>query len=275
VDEMTQDIKGLDGWIKFFETAEIPILKRTIRELAVLQADPENLSVRAVTDVISHDPLMTVILLRYLQQHKHNTQLNEVVQIEQALMMLGMQTFFEKVEPQLAVEEILDGRTFELTNLLQAVRRAIQAAHYAKEWAVRLQDLHFDEIRIAALLHNFAEILMWCYASEEMAQVRHLQQNDKALRTRDAQKQIFGFKLSDLQLALARSWGLPELLIGFMNRDDGHGRQMRNLVLAVNLARHVSNGWDDAALPDDYKQIGELLGLPAEQVRQLIHVQPS
>ncbi len=272
---MEQNIKGLDGWIKFFETADIPILKRTVRELAVLQADAENLSVRAVTDVISHDPLMTVILLRYLQQHKHNTQLNEVVQIEQALMMLGMQTFFEKVEPELVVEEMLDGRMFELTNLLQTVRRAIQAAHYAKEWAVRLQDLHFDEIRIAALLHNFAEILMWCYAPEEMTQVRHLQQKDKALRSRDAQKEIFGFKLSDLQLALAKSWGLPELLIGFMNRNDGHGRQMRNLVLAVNLTRHSSNGWNDAALPDDYKQIGELLSMSAEQVQQLVHGQAN
>lgn len=272
---MEQKISGLDSWIKFFETADIPILKRTVRELAVLQGDPDNLSIRAVTDVIAHDPLMTVILLRYLQRHKRNTQLNEVVQIEQALMMLGMQTFFEKVEPRLVIEEMLHGQLFELTNLLQTVRRANQAAHYAKDWAVRLQDLHFDEIRIAALLHNFAEILMWCYAPAEMTQVRHLQQQDKSLRSREAQKQILGFKLSDLQLALAKSWGLPELLIGFMNRDDSQRRQMRNIVLAINLTRHSANGWNDAALPDDYKQIGELLTMSAHQVEQLVQAQAS
>ncbi len=35
--------------------------------------------------------------------------------------------------------------------------------------------------------------------------------------------------------------------------------RVRNVQLAVNLARHSANGWDDAALPDDYKDIGELL----------------
>lgn len=270
---MEQKISGLENWIKFFETADIPILKRTVRDLAVLQEDAENLSVRGVTDAIAHDPLMTVVLLRYLQQHKRNTQLNEVVQIEQALMMLGMQTFFQKVEPKLVIEDMLHGNLIALTHLLHTVRRATQAAHYAKDWAVRLQDLHFDEIRIAALLHNFAEILMWCYAPEQMTQVRALQQKDKALRSRDAQKQVLGFKLSDMQMALAKSWGLPELLIGFMSREDSQQRNMRNIVLAINLARHAANGWDDAALPDDYKEIGALLNMPAQQVEHLVRGQ--
>lgn len=273
VDIMEHKISGLDGWIKFFETAAIPILKRTVRELGNLQADADNLSVRAVTEVVAHDPLMIVILLRYLQQHKRHTQQNEVVQIEQALMMLGMQTFFHKVQPKQIIEEMLRGDLVALANLLQTVRRANQAALYAKDWAVRLQDLHFDEIRVAALLHNFAEILMWCYAPTEMAQVRFLQKRDKALRSRDAQKQVLGFRLSELQLALAKSWGLPELLIDFMNREDTQQRKMRNIVLAINLARHSANGWDDAALPDDYKEIGTLLNMSAQQVEYMVRGQ--
>ena len=272
---MEQKISGLEAWIKYFETADIPLLKRTHRDLAVLQEDADHLSVRAVTEVISHDPLMTVTLLRYLQKHKRDTQLNEVVQIEQALMMLGMQTFFAKVEPRLVVEEMLHGQIPALMGLLHTVHRATQAAYYAKDWAVRLQDLHFDEIRIAALLHNFAEILMCCYAPAEMAQVAALQQADKALRSRDAQIQVLGFKLSDLQLALAKSWGLPELLINFMNRTDSQQRKMRNIVLAINLARHADKGWDDAALPDDYKEIGEMLNMPAQQVEHLVRGQAN
>jgi HD-like signal output (HDOD) protein len=268
---MEQKISGLDAWIRFFETAEIPILKRTMRELALLQEDAERLSVRAVTDVISHDPLMTVILLRYLQQHKHNRQLNEVVQIEQALLMLGMQTFFAKVEPELVIEDMLHGQIPALTGLLQTVRRANQAAYYAKDWAVRLQDLHFDEIRIAALLYNFVEILMWCYNPAQMMQVHDLQRQDKTLRNRDAQRQIFGFKLSDLQLALAKLWGLPELLIGFMNRDDSQRRQMRNIVLAINLTRRTANGWDGVNLSEDYKMIGELLNVSPQQAESIVH----
>lgn len=267
---MEHKISGLEGWIKHFETAAIPILKRTVRELGHLQTDADNLSVRAVSEVVAHDPLMVVVLVRYLQQHKRHTQQNEVVQIEQALLMLGMQTFFHKVQPKQIIEEMLSGNLIALASLLQTVRRANQAALYAKDWAVRLQDLHFDEIRIAALLHNFAEILMWCYAPAEMTHVRQLQKQDKALRSRDAQMQVLGFKLSELQLALAQAWGLPELLIGFMNREDSQQRKMRNVVLAINLARHSANGWDDAALPDDYKEIGALLNMSVQQVEYMV-----
>ena len=45
---------------------------------------------------------------------------------------------------------------------------------------------------------------------------------------------------------------------------------MRNVVLSVNLARHLANGWDDAALPDDYKDIGQLLGMQPENVLIMI-----
>jgi hypothetical protein len=54
--------------------------------------------------------------------------------------------------------------------------------------------------------------------------------------------------------------------------DDENAKQprVRNVELAVNLARHSANGWDDAALPDDYKDIGELLRTPAEQVMVMV-----
>ncbi len=267
---MEAEISGIDGWVKFLQTAEIPMLKRTARSLALLQADIDRVSVRAVTEEVTHDPLLTVTLLRYLQQHKRNTQLNEVVQIEQALLMLGMQTFFDKVRPVLTIESMLAGRVAAMTGLLHAVQRATRVARYAKEWAVHLQDLHFDEIHIAALLYNFAGILMWCYAPEAMLRVQAMLEREPGLRTRDAQKQVFGFSLFELQLELAKTWALPEILVALMHGDNANQRQVRIIELAINLTRHVANGWDDPALPEDYKEIGELLNLRVEQVEALV-----
>jgi hypothetical protein len=39
---------------------------------------------------------------------------------------------------------------------------------------------------------------------------------------------------------------------------------------AVNLARHSANGWDDPALPYDYRMIGELLQQWPEFVRRSV-----
>lgn len=47
-------------------------------------------------------------------------------------------------------------------------------------------------------------------------------------------------------------------------------QRVRNVILAVNLARHSANGWDDAALPDDYEDIAKLLHLQASEVMIIV-----
>ncbi len=267
------EITGLEGWKMFLSKAEIPVLKQTARDLTTLFEDVDKLSAREVSAVIARDPLMTVKLLRYLQQHKHHTQKHEVLEVEQALLMLGVEAFFRKIPPQPLMDEVLRSHMGALVHLLHVAHRAQRAASYAFDWAVRLRDLHFEEVRIAALLHDLAEMLMWCFAPSEMLKIHALQQQDKTLRSRAAQEQVLGFALVDLQLALAQEWKLPQLLMTLMNDEHAQEARVRNVVLAVNLARHSANSWDDAALPDDYKEIGELLSLPAEEVMIMIGVE--
>ncbi len=262
----TAEKRSLQDWATFLGHAEIPVLARTAQDLADLRKNEELLSARNVSRVVLRDPLMTVKLLHYLQQHKHKRQSAEVIQVEQAVLMLGMDPFYNNVHPQPAIETLLEGQPEALENLMRVIQRAQRAANYAVEWAIRLNDMHFDEVYIAALLHDLAEFLLWCFAPEDMLQIRNAQQNDKSLRSRAAQEMVLGFHISALQLLLAQQWSLPTLLASLM--DDAHAQQVRvrNVVLAVNLARHSANGWDDAALPDDYQEISELLHLPVAQV---------
>lgn len=255
----------LKQWVAKLSSADIPVLKQTARDLATLHEDERKLSARSVENAIAADPMMTVKLLRYLQQHKRRSQTNEVVQVEQALIMLGVEVFYTKVPASLLVQDVLAGQTEALIQLLHVIHRGHRASNYARDWAIRLNNMHFEEVRIAALLHDLAEMLMWCFAPQDMLKIRAMQQKDKTLRSRAVQEQVLGFALSDLQQELIKEWSLPQLLLTLM--DDGNARQtqVRNVVLAVNLARHSANGWNDAALPDDYKELGELLRIsPAD-----------
>lgn len=260
------DNKELERWVSVLSRADLPVLKQTARDLAALREDEDRLTAGSIANVIARDPMMTVKLLRYLQQHKHRAQTAEVVQVEQALLMLGVEPFFNNVSPQPVAEDMLKSHIVALPPMLRVVHRSHRASEYAKDWAVRLRDLHYEEVRIAALLHDISEILMWCFAPEQMLKMRDMQQKDKALRSRDVQQQVLGFVLPDLQRELAVQWELPELLLTLMNDSSANQPRVRNVVLAVNLARHSANGWDDAALPDDYKDIAELLRIPAAQV---------
>ena len=266
------EARGLEYWVAILTRAELPVLKQTARDLNELRTNDEKLTANAVAAIIARDPIMTVKLLRYLQQHKHKVQTTEVIQVEQALLMLGIEPVFRKVAPEPLIEEALKLKTPALLQLLHTIHRSHLASEYAKDWAVRLRDLHYEEVRIAALLHDIAVILMWCFAPDEMLQIEKLRHQEPAVRTRVIQERVLGFSLYELQREIAIQWELPQLLLTLMNDSCAHMPRVRNVALAVNLVRHSANGWDDAALPDDYKDISNLLRLPVESVVEMIAV---
>lgn len=264
--------KSLESWVALMTHTEIPVLRQTARELSASQEDSENVSARGIADIIAVDPMMTVKLLCYLQNESCRGHKNEVMEVEQALLMMGVDAFFRHVPPQPPLDEVLRGQMAAMVCLLRVVNRSRRASAYALDWALKLRDLRFEEVRIAALLHDLAEMLMWCFASSEMLKIDGMMRHDKALRSHAAQRQVLGFTLDDLQLALAREWALPKLLLTLMDGHSAGQARVRNVVLAVNLARHSANGWDDAALPDDYKDIGALLDMKADDVMMMIGV---
>jgi HD-like signal output (HDOD) protein len=116
-------------------------------------------------------------------------------------------------------------------------------------------------IHEAALLHDFAEMLLWCHAPALAARIHDAQRVDPTLRSAAAQKQILGIELADLQQALMKAWHLPELLIRISDDRHVENPSVRNVVLAVRLARHTASGWSNAAIPDDIDDVARLLNL--------------
>lgn len=268
---LQQNQRKLSDWVNFLTTAEIPVLKQTARNLEVLKQDENNLNARSYANIVKNDPLMTVKLMRYMQKHKHRCQEHDVMEVEQIVLMLGLENTIRLIPATPLVEDILGkNNRSALVYLLKTSHRANLAASYAFDWAIRLHDLHFADIRLAALLHDIAEILMWCFAPNEMLKIKQLQKKDKTLRSSAAQEKIFGFPLNQLQHELAIKWRLPELLITLMDDNCSGFQRVRNVILAVNLARHSANGWDDAALPDDYEDIAKLLHLQAGDIMTIV-----
>ncbi|MCH9639314.1 MAG: HDOD domain-containing protein [Betaproteobacteria bacterium] len=263
--------KNLIKCINFLSKVDIPMLKHTARNITKLCKHEDDISPRSVADIVKQDPLMAVKLMRYLQQKKKRVQEHEVMEVQQVLLMLGLETSTQIVSKSPLVEEVLGGKNIgALANMLRVTHRANLASVYAFEWAVRLNDLHFEEVRIAALLHDIAEILMWCFAPTAMLKIKTVQQQNKTLRSSTVQEKVLGFTLHQLQLELALKWKLPKLLITLMDDDHAEQQRVRNVILAVNLARHSANGWDDAALPDDYIEISKLLSIKEEDVRVIV-----
>ncbi len=267
---MSQHTKSLDGWLAFLEQADLPVLTRTAAELERLRGDDALLTARNVANVVTDDPLMTVKLLRYLQTHKHRAQQHELIDVKQALLMLGLDAFLRDLPAAPLAEVLVGAHEGASARLLHTAARARRAAAYAFDWALRLHDLHPEEVQISALLAHASEMLMWCFNPQGMLDVSQLKRGDPTLRSSEAQRRVLGFPLLALQRELAIQWRLPKLLIELMDPAQARTSRMRTVMLAVNLARHSADGWHDAALPDDYQQIADLLHMELHRVVALV-----
>ncbi|MEW6164516.1 MAG: HDOD domain-containing protein [Pseudomonadota bacterium] len=266
-------LPDLDAWVAYFSQASIPVLRHTEHRLAELRANAGKSNARVISSVILHDPMMTLRVLSYIETKRNKSRNTDITTIERALMMIGMEPFFNDFQNLPLVEDQLKPHPRALLGLLKVVNRARKAMQWARDWAAYRHDLDVDEIIVATLLYDFAEILMWCFAPQLAVKVAEQQKADRTLRSVAVQANTFGIPLYQLKLALAQAWHLPQLLITLMDQQNAEHPRVRNVKLAVDLARHSANGWDDAALPDDFKVIGELLRLDEDALMRRLGLQ--
>lgn len=267
---LQRPLPSIESWVNYLSQADLPVLKRTALELARLRENEENVNGRQVASVILHDPLMTLRVLAYIEASRRHTQTADITTIDRAIMMIGVTPFFQKFESLPLVEEQLAAHPQAMLGLFRMIARSRQASLYARDWAALRHDLDAEEITAAALLHDTAEIMLWCFAPTLMMRIRAMQQEDRSMRSVAAQQSVLGLHILDLQLALARAWHLPQLLQQLMDDEHPEHPRVRNVALAVSLARHSANGWDNPALPDDIAGIVKLVGISRESLLERI-----
>ena len=188
-----------------------------------------------------------------------------------ALVMMGISPFFRAFGPQPTVEEHLAADPDGLAGVHATVRRAHRGANFALGFAVHRMDPDAAVVHAVALLHEFAEMLLWCDAPTLQLRIQRQQRADSTLRSSIAQSRELNIEVADLQASLMRTWRLPELLTQM--GDDMHpdNSNVKSIELATRLARHTARGWDNAAIPDDIAEIATLLNLSVAATLSFVH----
>lgn len=269
---LDQALPNLDSWVSYFSQENLPILRRTARQLAAARENIDDINGRDIAAIVLQDPLLTVRVLAYIQPMANQRLRNDITTIDQAIVMQGVEPFFRRFENLPVVEDGLSAHPQALLGMLHTVRRAQRAARYANDWAYWRHDMNVEEVVVATLLHELAEILIWCFSPTLALRIKAMKRMDRNLRSTVAQHAVLGVTLADIQQALCRAWHLPELMITLTDDKQADHPRVRNVLLAINLARHSAEGWDDAALPDDYKDIANLLHLNLDTVKKRIGV---
>jgi HD-like signal output (HDOD) protein len=258
---LTAPLQDLEAWTRYFRDAQIPVLAKTSAALEVLRADEDNVDASKLGATIECDPLMSLKLLAHVASKSRADTATETESVTTSLVMTGISPFFRNFGLQPTVEDHLHDQPRALEGLRTLLYRADRAAQFAAGFAVHRSDTDVGVIRLAAFLHDFAEMLMWCYAPTVQLRIAEAQRADPQLRSAAVQRVMLNMELDDLRQALMKLWRLPELLVRIS--DDRHADTaiVRNVVLAVRLARHTAHGWDNPAVPDDIDDIAKLLNV--------------
>lgn len=261
----------LGAWTTWFAGAEIPVLRDTADSLEAFRANEDKVDANSMGEMISGDPLMTLKVLAYESGHRGRRVVTSAETVISALVMMGISPFFRAFGPQTTIDDVLADRPDALTGLRRVMLRAHRGANFALAFAIHRTDPDAAVIHAAALLHEFAEMLLWCHAPTLALRLQAMQAADPEMRSSAAQLSVLHIELAELQRALAEEWRLPELLLNSTSGLQSAGQTSARIVaLAARLARHTARDWDNPAIPDDVSEIATLLNLSSEATLHLL-----
>jgi HD-like signal output (HDOD) protein len=260
---------GLAAWLAHMRAAPIPVLARTAAAVRELAANEDAVDAHLIAEAVGDDPLMTLRLLAHVATTSRRE--TDVETVTAALVLMGVGPFFRNFAELSTVEDTLADQPEALEGLRAVLHRSHRAARFALGFAAHRLDPDAAVIHEAALLHDFAELLLWCHAPQVSLEIARRLNADSTLRSAAAQRDVLGVELADLQQSLMKAWRLPELLIRLGDDRHAENTQVQCVRLAVRVARHSAAGWDNAALPDDIAEVGALLQLGPTPALKLLH----
>ena len=271
---IAKPLESLALWTRHNSSQSIPVLGRTISAINALALDQEHVAARDIAAEVRRDPLMTLKTLIWAGKAMRRRSLaplaGEIETVEAAIVMMGITSFFRDFADLESFEERLQDYPEARLQLLRVIGRAINASNYATDWAAYRHDLDVAVIQEAALLHDLAEMLTWCFAPSLSIRMQKMRAANPSMRSLDIQRTVLGIALDDLNIELLREWRLPSLLLRLADHHHADHAAVKNVLLAANLARHAANGWTDPALHDDFESIAKLLNQTAAWVEQRV-----
>jgi HD-like signal output (HDOD) protein len=270
-------LPSLNAWTAALNRLTIPVLPGSVAEIRQLKEIEETrgtVDAHTIADGLGGDPLMTLKVLVRTAQYCQRKQVDPPETLVGATVMLGIAPFFRTFDQVTSITEWLRDEPDAMSGLIKVITRARRASHFAAGFALRRQDEDVVVIQEAALLHDFAEMLLWCHAPTLALEIAQRQKADHTIRSADIQKEVLGIELCDLTQSLMTHWRLPPLLRECTNDHHAANPKVRSVMLGVQIARHTQHGWDDphaqSALPDDVAEVAQLLTLSRDAAYRLL-----
>ena len=173
---------------------------------------------REIVATILRDPALTAKLLQVANSSRYARGGAEVTTIAPVLTILGLNTV-KSIALSLALLNSISNKA--QAGLQQA---EIVAAFFCGSLAAEItrnngSAYSAQEAQVCGIMQNLGRMMSLFYLYEDLEQVRKLQV-DRNITEGEAVQQVMGVGFEEIGVAIARHWGLPDMLQGSLACDD-------------------------------------------------------
>lgn len=187
----------------------MPAFPKSVQKIFELARDI-NCSPKDLVQVIEHDPVMTVKILRVLNSAYYNLP-NKVTSINHSVLFLGLNTV-KNLALTIASVGILPKQNAAGFDIYRYLQHSLTTADIAKQLSGKISGCDPMDCYIAGLLHDFGKVVFAQFMPEQFKEALSTsQQNDIPLYS--AELAIIGADHTVIGSMLAEKWQFPQTLI--------------------------------------------------------------
>ena len=260
---------GLAEWQTFLIDKPLPILTRTKLDVQDLIGQSQ-LSITQYAGPILFDACFSASVFKHVNTQRVKAGHNPLTTLENALSHMGQEAFQVFLNRAVIFEE-LNLPIVNVQGYMRVMGQSCHAALQAKNWGEQRNAVQLEEILLAALLQNIAELMLWCYAENTMLEIEQACYVNKQTYE-EAAKKVLGCSMRELSAVLAEKWSFPEMAVdGLTSKLDGFALAT-SAALASELARLVDVNWYGLEVNNLIEKIAKYKGKKEGVVEHYLHL---
>lgn len=264
-------------WVERLKSEPLPVRSNVHQHITrIVQRD--DLDISELVGWARRDPSACAYIIGTATRLQHSKGRNAPHNLEHALSLLGHGWAQEHLPALPSLDQVIPANDPRHQGYLIAISRALHAARHVEAWCVELRNTAYENLVVAALVHNYIELALWRDAPDL---VRHALietcansqcQATSFGETLGQKLEEAGVDLEILEQAVTDHFYLPIQLFADEAAIPALAQQHQTLVqTARRMAFATERGWYHPTTMALKQQLAALLNRDLDSTERLVH----
>lgn len=261
-----KELRGLDAWLHSLAEQDLPTFNSVVREICEA-SNNDNSRSEDLSKIILRDANLTSRVLKIANSVHYNTSFESIKTVSRAIVKLGFDNLQTITLASSLIETFLRGKPQEM--LIKSMARTFHAAVQAKAMVMHLDSESREQVFIAALLRNIAELALLS-SSKEVAVNFIGARNAKPELEKPLSQEYLGTDLQLLNLHLIKDWLLSDIISDVCHERNESSLCVRAVTLGNDISKHIHKGMGHPDMLKLCTQLSHLCNISLEEAKKQI-----